>query len=569
MGDTKSGKQSTGKKTFKTQAEHLKYFIRQNIISMSIGGVWLLLIIVFNFILSGINNNSEETIAALNQYRLGSKTLTSTVQSYAVTSDEQFYNAYHKELNEDKNREKAWAILEKGSLTDSEWTELKEIDAMSDGLVPLEEQAFESAKKGDNQTAIKAVFGNEYNSTVTKISEKTDTLIAEIDERIDRLANILSAVQIVLEIMLCLSFALVMIRVIQLAGFANKELLAPIKKVSSYLLTFSKGEFKEDLDMEENESEVGQMAVSIHFMKRNLVGIIREINDILAQMGDGNYCIDVKHDFVGEFNEIKESLNTISSKMRDTIQTIQEVSEQVNGGSDQLACAASDLAEGCTEQATKVSDILSLMNNLSNELSGNAKETEHSVELSTNAGKILMTSNENMSELKQAISEISQCSKQISTIISTINAIATQTNLLALNAAIEAARAGEAGKGFAVVAEEVKTLAEESSKAAGETTKLIENTVAAVDKGIGLADLTATNMSEVISHSKEAAEKMSQVSDMLHKNVENMQHITSDLSAVSEIIDNNSAASQETAAVSEEQTAQVETMVNLLRQFKI
>ena len=36
-----------------------------------------------------------------------------------------------------------------------------------------------------------------------------------------------------------------------------------------------------------------------------------------------------------------------------------------------------------------------------------------------------------------------------------------------------------------------------------------------------------------------------------------------------EIVDNNSATSQETAAVSEEQTAQVATMVQMLGQFKI
>ena len=38
---------------------------------------------------------------------------------------------------------------------------------------------------------------------------------------------------------------------------------------------------------------------------------------------------------------------------------------------------------------------------------------------------------------------------------------------------------------------------------------------------------------------------------------------------VSEIVDNNSAASQETAAVSEEQKAQVESMVGLVERFQL
>lgn len=38
----------------------------------------------------------------MNQYRLGSKTLTAAVQPYAVTGDKTYYNNM-KELHEDKN----------------------------------------------------------------------------------------------------------------------------------------------------------------------------------------------------------------------------------------------------------------------------------------------------------------------------------------------------------------------------------------------------------------------------------------------------------------------------------
>ena len=48
-----------------------------------------------------------------------------------------------------------------------------------------------------------------------------------------------------------------------------------------------------------------------------------------------------------------------------------------------------------------------------------------------------------------------------------------------------------------------------------------------------------------------------------------MVHINSDVSEVAGIVDNNSATSQETAAISEEQTAQVATMVQMLEQFEI
>ena len=552
-----------------SQALRLKKHVKQSIIAMGIGGFLLIFTFALSLFSSSIEEERLETTSLLNQYRLASKTLTSNVQSFAVTADTQYYDAYLKELNEDKNRDIAWEELQKNHINDEEWTSLEEIAALSDGLVPLEEAAFAAAKSGDTDTAIASVFGAEYTDTVSQINSKTDTAISQIQERIGKKTKQLSVLQIVIEVFFILSFLYVAYQIMCLLKFAHQELLLPIKKVSSYLSIFAQGNFHEQLDLPADESEVGTMVSSINFMKGNLVGIINEISSILEQMGEGNYLISIQQNYIGEFQTIKHSLTTICEKMQETFKTIRDVSQQVNVGSEQLANAATDLAEGCTVQANKVSEIVTLTDDLYQSLECNATEANDSVELAMNAGKIMMNSNSHMTELKIAIGEINQCSEQIRSIINAINDIASQTNLLALNAAIEAARAGEAGKGFAVVAEQVKTLAEESSKAAGETTKLIESTVAAVDKGIRIADTTSANMEEVLASAQAATEKMGQISTMLNNNVTNLQQINSNLTSVSEIVDNNSASSEETAAVSQQQSAQVETMVSLLDKFQV
>jgi len=51
--------------------------------------------------------------------------------------------------------------------------------------------------------------------------------------------------------------------------------------------------------------------------------------------------------------------------------------------------------------------------------------------------------------------------------------------------------------------------------------------------------------------------------------VESISHINEGINNVAGIVDNNSATSEETAAVSEQQKAQVDSMVDLVSKFKV
>lgn len=552
-----------------SQSYQLKKIIKQSVISVIAGALMLLLSVSTMFVMTRVTDEELETTTLLNQYRLGSKALTYAVQTYAVTGKQKYYDDYMRELNEDKNRDIAWAGLEKNNIKSSEWALMKQIAELSNGLVPLEEEALKLAGQGNTEEAMSYVFGDEYENTTQEINTLTDDAIQKIQSRVNQSKRNLRIFQIFIELLYISSFLYLVLQIRKIVRFSENELLEPIIKVSGQMILLSEGQFHTDLALEEDESEVGKMVSAISLMKQNIVGMIREISNILEQMGNGDYCFEMQQDYVGEFGLIKESFIKISGKMRETLNTIREVSQQIDCGSEQLACAAVDLAEGSTEQAGKVSDLVTLMDNMYKSMENSAQEAASTLELSTHAGKVLVSGNAKMQELKEAISEISKCSEEIDEIIGTIEAIASETNLLSLNASIEAARAGEAGKGFAIVANQVKSLADESAKAAGETNKLIERTVMAVERGITIADETAENMDEVMKGAREATEKMEQTSRILESDVHNMQKINENIIRVSEIVDNNSATSQETAAVSEEQKAQVESMVELVEKFNI
>ncbi|MCI9613061.1 MAG: HAMP domain-containing protein [Eubacterium sp.] len=551
-----------------SQEAQLRELVRHAFMVVGAGIVLLLGSAVFNLVLSNMQTVQLNAALALDQYRVGSKTLTYDVRSYAVTGDQKYCDAYWKELNEDQHREKAREALKKCGLTSQEWASLDEIASLSEHLVPLEEQALEAAGKGDLAGAQASVFTSEYGDAVDRINAQTDETIQKINDRKSGQQKILKAMQILLAVLLMISFALIVWHIVKIIRFATSELLEPIKKVSDQMAALADGDFSEPLDLKEDDSEVGSMVTAIAFMKHNLLHMIQEISDVLEQMGNGDYNISLQQEYVGEFIKIRESLTVIIGKMRETLTTLKEVSVQIDSGSEQLAFAAEDLAEGSTDQAGQVSELVKTFEEMTQTMERNVEKAQESVEIASRAGATLAQGNTKMQELKKAIGEISRCSEQIGTIIGTIEDIASQTNLLSLNAAIEAARAGEAGKGFAVVADQVKSLAEESARAAGETTKLIETAIAAVDSGIAIADQTAQNMDAVMADASDATETMSQIAVMLQNDVEHMRHVRGNLQQVSAVVDNNSATSQETAAVSEEQKAQVEAMVELMDHFK-
>jgi len=551
------------------QEQQLAKISRQTFIAVIIGTVLLVTSIVMTFLYSWVAEEQLETTMALNQYRLASKTLTSSVRCYAVTGDQTYYDQYIKELNEDKNRDLAWAILKKNHITKGQWEQLNQIAQMSEGLVPHEEEAMASARNGDTQKAIQFVFGQEYNEISLQISSMTDKVILDIQGKMQKKESTLKLLQILSQLLFLLSFLYVIRQIMLTVHFSRKELLVPIVKVSEQMTTLAGGHFHTELDLEADDSEVGQMVSAIQFMKQNWTNMIWEISSILEQMGAGNYQVSAKQEYVGEFVQIRESLNKIVEKMRETLTSIRQVSERIETGSGELSTASEDLAENCTLQAGRVSELVQLVEQMSKDIERNAGAAKESVEIASHAGEILVIGNQKMQELKTAIGEISTCSEQIGSIIETIEDIASQTNLLSLNAAIEAARAGEAGKGFAVVAEQVKNLAEESARAAGQTTELIQTTVQTVDKGISIADDTVKSMNEVMIGARDATNTMGQIADMLNRDVENMHQFNEHITSVSEIVDSNAAASEETAAISNEQNSQVEAMAALLDKFRI
>jgi methyl-accepting chemotaxis protein len=558
-----------GKLSNNSQEKRLKSLVRQGELAIVIGVVLLILFTISSIYSQSINSAQVDAALALNQYRLGSKALTYAVQSYAVSGDSKYYDDYMNELNVDQNRDKALETLEGLDIKESEWDMINQIAELSNGLVPLEEAAMDSVAAGNLEAAVDSVFSEQYENTIVTINDTTETLVDTVVDRYSRQQSVARFFQYLMEVLFIISLGLILTSFIKIVKFASHELIRPIKLVSVEMETLAKGEFDSELTLKPDDSEVGKMIGAIAFMKKNMRNMVTEISDVLEGMGGGNFNVELKQEYVGKFSDIKDSINKIQSEMRSTLQTIRDASNMIDSGAEQLSNAAQELASGCTDQESEVSNLVGLFDGVAVNMQQNVTESNKSVQMTDHAVETMEETNHRMQELKEAIAEINKCSEQINTIIGDIDDIASQTNLLALNAAIEAARAGEAGKGFAVVAEQVKKLAQESSEAAGRTTKLIETTVEAVEKGNRIANATEANMTEVTAGVRDAAAKMREIADKLGGDVSSINQVKENLTHVSSVVESNSATSEETSAISQEQRGQVETMVNMMNKFNL
>ena len=110
----------------------------------------LLLMVVFLFFYSSVSSqlslaNEERFDLTYNANRFmnGSSSLTADVRAYSATGNLTHYNNYFDEINNLKNREIGVAAMQEIGITPGEQAMIDEMSALSNELVPLEENAME------------------------------------------------------------------------------------------------------------------------------------------------------------------------------------------------------------------------------------------------------------------------------------------------------------------------------------------------------------------------------------------------------------------------------------------
>ncbi len=367
---------------------------------------------------------------------------------------------------------------------------------------------------------------------------------------------------------------LIIIGILLIGAYIKRTVSTPLFRLTILAQTLEQG----NLGLNEHQTmmagidsndEIGILSKSFDHTIGRLRNYIGEISNMLEAIANGDLTVQITQEYVGDFATIRTSLNDILQKLNTTMGQIVTSAEHVSGGAEQMATASQALSQGSMEQTGAVEELEETIGSVAASVKQTADSVQSAREKVGGMGSQLAEGNQKMQEMIAAMGEITDSSNEIEKIIKAIEDIAFQTNILALNAAVEAARAGVAGKGFAVVADEVRNLAAKSAEASQSTSALIGRSIAAVNRGTQIADATAKQLENVVAGAHEIVETINGIASDAQTQAGAVEQIQDQIGQITSVVQTNSSTAEESAATSQELSAQANVLKQLVETFRL
>jgi len=282
---------------------------------------------------------------------------------------------------------------------------------------------------------------------------------------------------------------------------------------------------------------------------------ISEAAGIAKQLSDGNLTARITVTSSDETGVMMDAMKTMIERLNQIIGEVRGSADNLSSAAEQVSGTAQSISQSTSEQAASVEETSSSMEQMSASI---AQNTDNAKVTDGMAGKAAKEAVEG----GQSVRDTVEAMKQIAKKIAIIDDIAYQTNLLALNAAIEAARAGEHGKGFAVVAAEVRKLAERSQVASQEIGELSTSSVELAERAGRLLD-------EMVPSITRTSDLVQEITAASREQASGVGQINGAMTQLSQVTQQNAAASEELAATAEEMSSQAEQLQQAMAFFTL
>ncbi|MDR2504170.1 MAG: methyl-accepting chemotaxis protein [Deltaproteobacteria bacterium] len=372
-----------------------------------------------------------------------------------------------------------------------------------------------------------------------------------------------------------------------------KAISRPLQRATAYAEQVAAGDFGGELAVA-TKDEVGVLARALGVMVENLKAKIGEADErsheASAQAEKAALAMaDAERARQDAEKAKRDGMLAAAGQLEGMVHIISAASEELSAQIEQSERGSSEQAARVAETATAMEE----MNNTVLEVARNASSAfEASAQTRSKAeegARVVHSAVSGIQDvqtvslsLKGDMTKLAEQAQSISAIMNVISDIADQTNLLALNAAIEAARAGEAGRGFAVVADEVRKLAEKTVTSTTDVGKAIQSiqqsvrqSISQVDKAVELIDIATKQsnssgeaLSEIVVMMDGTADQVSAIATASEQQSSTSEEINRSISHINEIAEQTAQAMREASRAVSDMASQAHDLSRVIEEMK-
>lgn len=345
-------------------------------------------------------------------------------------------------------------------------------------------------------------------------------------------------------------------------------LLEPLEELTTVAENMSNGRLGYQANYTEDD-EIGNLCRAIEQSNTSIQTYLMDVAEKLDALASGKLDARVEMDYIGDFEQLKASINMISESLKLSMKDILQAADSVHAGTQRVSNEAAELSGGVSGVTELINDADSQIIEVKKRFEDSLELTQESLSRSAEAKADVDSSYHLLVEVQEAMNKISEKSEGIAEIIRMISNIAAQTNLLALNAAIEAARAGDTGKGFAVVAENVRDLATQTSDAVVNSDQMIMESVHAVEEGSRLVKEAVEAMKHVVERNDEVNHCITQIADSIKDETQIIENVAGSIGRIENFADETENTSKECVDMSRQLYSEVDKMHEIVGKFEL
>lgn len=343
--------------------------------------------------------------------------------------------------------------------------------------------------------------------------------------------------------------------VILFSGIVTLSITRPLSVGVNFAQKVAAGDLDQSLDIDQRD-EVGHLAKALRVMVDTLK---KKLHEVAEQTTLARNETERAKMLTLEAETAKLQAEKAKEEgMLQAARQLESVVEIVTSASEQLSAQIEQSSQGADEQAHRMVETATSMEEMNATVLEVARNASHAAETAAQArhkaeeGARIVTQvvqgieavQSQSQEMKTDMENLGQKAEGIGAILNVITDIADQTNLLALNAAIEAARAGEAGRGFAVVADEVRKLAEKTMAATKEVGAAIHGIQNGTRKNMENVEVVGKNIEDVTALAATSGDSLREIVSLSERTTDQVRSIA--------------AASEQQSAASEEINQSIE-----------